>query len=149
MIAGSLQERLHTRDMREMGGLWHNMPRMGGVAMFFIVASLGLPGLGNFVAEFLVLLGLFQVDPWLTMIAALGLITGAAYSLLLMQRSFQGEPNISRQLNDFGTREMLTMALMMVALIGLGLYPQPVLDMAQPVLNGLLQFSATVAGGQL
>jgi len=149
MIAGSLQERLHTRDMREMGGLWHNMPRMGAVAMFFIIASLGLPGLGNFVAEFLVLLGLFQVDPWLTMIAALGLITGAAYSLLLMQRSFQGEPNISRQLNDFGTREMLTMALMMVALIGLGLYPQPVLDMAQPVLDGLLQFSATVVGGQL
>jgi len=149
MIAGSLQERLHTRDMREMGGLWHNMPRMGAVAMFFIVASLGLPGLGNFVAEFLVLLGLFQVDPWLTMIAALGLITGAAYSLLLMQRSFQGEPDKSRRLNDFGTREMLTMALMMVALIGLGLYPQPVLDMAQPVLNGLLQFSATVVGGQL
>jgi len=149
MIAGSLQERLHTRDMREMGGLWHNMPRMGAVAMFFIVASLGLPGLGNFVAEFLVLLGLFQVDPWLTMIAALGLITGAAYSLLLMQRSFQGEPHESRRLNDFGTREMLTMALMMVALIGLGLYPQPVLDMAQPVLNGLLQFSATVVGGQL
>jgi NADH-quinone oxidoreductase subunit M len=149
MIAGSLQERLHTRDMREMGGLWHNMPRMGAVAMFFIVASLGLPGLGNFVAEFLVLLGLFQVDPWLTMIAALGLITGAAYSLLLMQRSFQGEPDKSRRLNDFGTREMLTMALMMVALIGLGLYPQPVLDMAQPVLDGLLQFSATVAGGRL
>ena len=117
--------------------------------MFFIVASLGLPGLGNFVAEFLVLLGLFQVDPWLTMIAALGLITGAAYSLLLMQRSFQGEPDKSRRLNDFGTREMLTMALMMVALIGLGLYPQPVLDMAQPVLDGLLQFSATVVGGQL
>ena len=149
MIAGSLQERLHTRDMREMGGLWHNMPRMGAVAMFFIIASLGLPGLGNFVAEFLVLLGLFQVDPWLTMIAALGLITGAAYSLLLMQRSFQGEQDESRRLNDFGTREMLTMALMMVALIGLGLYPQPVLDMAQPVLDGLLQFSATVVGGQL
>jgi NADH-quinone oxidoreductase subunit M len=149
MIAGSLQERLHTRDMREMGGLWHNMPRMGAVAMFFIIASLGLPGLGNFVAEFLVLLGLFQVDPWLTMIAALGLITGAAYSLLLMQHSFQGEPDESRLLNDFGTREMLTMALMMVALIGLGLYPQPVLDMAQPVLDGLLQFSATVVGGQL
>ena len=66
MIAGGLQERLHTRDMREMGGLWQQMPRMGAVAMFFVVASLGLPGLGNFVAEFLVLLGLFQVDPWLT-----------------------------------------------------------------------------------
>ncbi len=142
MIAGSLQERLHTRDMREMGGLWHYMPRMGAVAMFFVVASLGLPGLGNFVAEFLVLLGLFKVDPWMTAIAALGLITGAAYSLLLMQRSFQGEPNpklANHGLIDFGGREMLTMAVMMVALIGLGIYPQPVLDLAQPVLQSLLE----------
>ncbi len=142
MIAGSLQERLHTRDMREMGGLWHYMPRMGAVAMFFVVASLGLPGLGNFVAEFLVLLGLFKVDPWMTAIAALGLITGAAYSLLLMQRSFQGEPNpklADHGLIDFGGREMLTMAVMMVALIGLGIYPQPVLDFAQPVLQSLLE----------
>jgi NADH-quinone oxidoreductase subunit M len=146
MIAGSLQERLHTRDMREMGGLWQNMPRMGAVAMFFVVASLGLPGLGNFVAEFLILLGLFQVDRWLTVIASLGLITGAAYSLLLMQRSFQGEPDETRQLTDFGSREMLTMAVMMIALIGLGLYPQPVLDIARPVVEGLLNFSATVTG---
>ena len=142
MIAGSLQERLHTRDMREMGGLWHYMPRMGAVAMFFVVASLGLPGLGNFVAEFLVLLGLFKVDPWMTVIAALGLITGAAYSLLLMQRSFHGEPNpnlADHGLADFGGREMVTMAVMMVVLIGLGLYPQPVLDLAQPVLQSLLE----------
>jgi NADH-quinone oxidoreductase subunit M len=149
MIAGSLQERLHTRDMREMGGLWQNMPRMGAVAMFFVVASLGLPGLGNFVAEFLVLLGLFQADRWLTVIAALGLITGAAYSLLLMQRSFQGEPDKTRQLADFNSREMLTMAVMMIALIGLGLYPQPVLDIAAPVVEGLLRFSTTVTGGPL
>ena len=149
MIAGSLQERLHTRDMREMGGLWQNMPRMGAVAMFFVVASLGLPGLGNFVAEFLVLLGLFQTDRWLTVIAALGLITGAAYSLLLMQRSFQGEPDKTRQLADFNSREMLTMAVMMIALIGLGLYPQPVLDIAAPVVESLLRFSTTVTGGPL
>ncbi|HAZ94881.1 MAG TPA: NADH-quinone oxidoreductase subunit M [Porticoccaceae bacterium] len=142
MIAGSLQERLHTRDMREMGGLWQQMPRMGAVAMFFVVASLGLPGLGNFVAEFLVLLGLFQVDPWLTAVAALGLITGAAYSLILMQRAFQGEPNptlADQGLIDFGPREMLTMAVMMLALIGLGIFPQPVLDIAQPVLQSLLE----------
>ena len=142
MIAGSLQERLHTRDMCEMGGLWQQMPRMGAVAMFFVVASLGLPGLGNFVAEFLVLLGLFQVDPWLTAVAALGLITGAAYSLILMQRAFQGEPNptlADQGLIDFGPREMLTMAVMMLALIGLGIFPQPVLDIAQPVLQSLLE----------
>ena len=149
MIAGSLQERLHTRDMREMGGLWQNMPRMGAIAMFFIVASLGLPGLGNFVAEFLVLLGLFQVDRLLAVIAALGLITGAAYSLLLMQRSFQGEPDETRQLVDFGTREMLTMAVMMTALIVLGIYPQPILDISRPVVESLISFSSIVTGGSL
>ena len=58
MLAGALQHRLHTRDMHQMGGLWHNMPRMGACALFFAIASLGLPGLGNFVAEFLILLGL-------------------------------------------------------------------------------------------
>jgi NADH-quinone oxidoreductase subunit M len=142
MIAGSLQERLHTRDMGNMGGLWHNMPRMGAVAMFFVLASLGLPGLGNFVAEFLVLLGLFQVNPWMAVVAALGMIVAAAYSLILMQKSFQGTPDDRRLLTDFGTREMFTMAVMMVALVLLGVYPQPVLDVAEPVLQGLLNFVA-------
>lgn len=141
MIAGSLQERLHTRDMAAMGGLWQNMPRMGAVAMFFVVASLGLPGLGNFVAEFLVLAGLFQVSPWLTAVAALGLITGAAYSLILMQKAFQGTPDENRRLADFGPREMVTMGVMMVALVVLGIYPQPVLDIAQPVVDGLLKIA--------
>ena len=145
MIAGALQERLHSRDMRQMGGLWQAMPRMGAVAMFFVVASLGLPGLGNFVAEFLVLLGVFQVDRWIAVIAALGLITGAVYSLMLMQRAFHGEPNPrfeNLQLNDFGAREMFTMAAMIVALVALGLYPQPILDTTQSSVLGLVEWIA-------
>lgn len=137
MLAGALQQRLHTRDMRRMGGLWQNMPRMGACAMFFALASLGLPGLGNFIAEFLVLVGLFQVAPWLTVLAALGLITAAVYSLAMMQQAFQGKPDPQRQLLDFGHRELLTMAVMMVLLIWLGMYPQPLLDLAQPVLTSL------------
>ena len=66
-----------------------------------------------------------------------------------MQRSFQGEPDKTRQLADFNSREMLTMAVMMIALIGLGLYPQPVLDIAAPVVESLLRFSTTVTGGPL
>jgi NADH-quinone oxidoreductase subunit M len=149
MMAGALQHRLHTRDMRRMGGLWQQAPRMGACAMFFALASLGLPGLGNFVAEFLVLLGLFAVQPWLTAIAALGLITAAVYSLWMMQQAFQGKPDEQRTMPDFDTREMLSMAAMMIALIWLGLYPQPVLDLAQPVLDGLQQLvpaANTVAG---
>jgi len=138
MIAGALQHRLHTRDMDRMGGLWHNMPRMGACAMFFALASLGLPGMGNFVAEFLVLVGLFQVNPWLTLVSALGLITAAVYSLSMMQRAFHGAPDERRQLRDYGGRELAAMAAMMLGLIWLGIYPQPVLDLAQPVVDGLI-----------
>ena len=139
MLAGALQHRLHTRDMRRMGGLWHQAPRMGACAMFFAVASLGLPGLGNFVAEFLVLAGLFAVQPWFTALAALGLVTAAIYSLWMMQQAFQGAPKDGLEMPDFGNREMATMAAMMIALIWLGIYPQPALDLAAPVIDGLSQ----------
>ncbi len=137
MMAGALQHRLHTRDMSNMGGLWHDAPRMGACALFFALASLGLPGLGNFVAEFLVLLGLFAVYPWMTALAALGMVTAAVYSLWMMQQAFFGKPKESRAMDDFGAREMLTMGGMMLALLWLGLYPQPVLDMVHPVLEGM------------
>jgi NADH-quinone oxidoreductase subunit M len=138
MIAGALQQRLHTRDMSKMGGLWHHMPRMGAVALFFILASLGLPGLGNFVAEFLVLLGLFAVNPWITAVAALGLITAAIYSLIMMQKVFYGKPSAELKLADLSTLDMTAMGVMVLALIGLGLYPQPVFDLVQPAIDALL-----------
>ena len=138
MTAGALQHRLHTRELGKMGGLWMNMPRMGACTMFFVLASLGLPGLGNFVAEFLVLLGLFQVAPMITVLAALGLITGAIYSLMLMQRSFQGPQDSTRALKDYGGRELSTMLFMVVLLVWLGVNPQAVLDLAQPTVDSLL-----------
>ena len=138
MIAGALQQRLHTRDMSKMGGLWQQMPRMGAVALFFALASLGLPGLGNFVAEFLVLLGLFKVNVWMTAAAALGLITAAVYSLIMMQKTFYGKPDDELTLSDFGSLEMAAMAVMIIALVWLGLYPQPMLDVVQPVVDSLL-----------
>jgi NADH-quinone oxidoreductase subunit M len=149
MMAGALQQRLHTRDMGRMGGLWHQAPRMGACAMFFAVASLGLPGLGNFVAEFLVLAGLFAVQPWFAALAALGLITAAVYALWMMQQAFQGAPEADRQMEDFDRRELLTMGGMIVALIGLGLYPQPIFELTQPVLDslqGLVQIDSFGAG---
>jgi len=135
MLAGALQQRLHTREMSQMGGLWIRAPRMGVVALFFVVASLGMPGLGTFVGEFLVLMGAFQVDVGLTVVAALGIVFAAVYSLALMQRAFQGPPNVEiSTMADFGAREMTVMIAMMIGLIVLGIFPQPVLDLALPTL---------------
>jgi len=138
LLVGGLRERLNTRDMELMGGFWTLAPKMGAAAVFFTLASMGLPGLGNFVAEFLILMGSFQTSPLLTALAALGLVGGTVYSLWLLQRVFQG-PARSLQLSDLTAREMLLMVVLGAGLLWLGLYPQPVLNAARPALEGLLQ----------
>ena len=140
MMAGALQERLHTREMSNMGGLWVRAPRMGAVTLFFVVASVGMPGLGNFVGEFLVLVGAFKANVPLTVAGALGVVVAAVYGLFLMQRAFQGTPNPGvSSMRDFGLREMSVMALMMAGLIWIGIHPQELLDMSAPVVEALWQ----------
>jgi NADH-quinone oxidoreductase subunit M len=135
MVAGALQERLHTRDMRQMGGLWATMPRMGGVGLILAMASLGLPGLGNFVAEFLTLVGAFRVNPVITILATGGLIMATVYALRLVQQVFHGANPEHGQPADFSLREMVVMGVMIASLVWLGLFPRPVLDTAEPVLS--------------
>jgi NADH-quinone oxidoreductase subunit M len=137
MLAGALQERIHTRDMDRMGGLWATAPRMGTAALFFALASLGLPGLGNFVGEFLVLLGSYRVNIAITVAAAAGIVTAAVYSLWIIQRAFHG-PNLHRwSIPDLSGREMAAMAVMIASLVWLGLYPQPVFDISRSALENL------------
>jgi len=130
IVAGALQERLGTRDLGRMGGLWARMPRMGGASMFFALASLGLPGIGNFVGEFLVVLGAFYVSPALAAFASAGFVLSTAYSLRLVHRVFfgGGEAPAARDLTG---RETAVMVLMIVPLMWLGLAPQPLLDMVK------------------
>jgi NADH-quinone oxidoreductase subunit M len=130
MIVGFLQERIHTRDMQAMGGLAAHMPRCSALAMVFAIASLGLPGLGNFVGEFLVLLGSFTVNRPMAIVAALGLVTAAIYSLILVQRALHGEPRANRRAPDLNARETGVLALLVIVIAWLGVYPQPVLHTA-------------------
>lgn len=135
IIAGALQERLHTRDMGLMGGLWEKVPRMGGAAMFFALASLGLPGLGNFVAEFLVLVGAYQRNVVISVLAALGLIVSTIYSLKIIQAIFHGKKEKDWTLSDLNVREVFVLALLALGLVWLGLYPQPVINTASGALE--------------
>jgi NADH-quinone oxidoreductase subunit M len=141
ILAGALQERIHTRDMDTMGGLWASAPRMGGAALFFALASLGLPGLGNFIAEFLVLLGTYRVSIGMASVAALGLIVATIYSLWIIQRVFHGGKKGEAALTDLSIREMIIMITMVVSLIWLGLFPQTVLTTARQAL-GTIQKNA-------
>ena len=144
IICGMLYERLHTRDMREMGGLWGRMSYLPFMALFFVAASLGLPGLGNFVGEFLILLGTFAVAPVITALAAVGLILSAIYSLVMMQKAFYGPSKSESLLEDLSFRESCLMLILMVSLLWIGLYPQHLLNTSADSLNSIKAMSSVI-----
>ena len=139
VIAGLLQDRMHTREMDRMSGLWNTIPRLSGAALFFALGSLGLPGLGDFVGEFLVLLGTYRVSLVLTILATIGVLVATFYALRLVQSAFHG-PNVHDwHLADLNRREAFILGPMIVALLWLGLYPLPVLNTFRPAMNNLQQ----------
>jgi NADH-quinone oxidoreductase subunit M len=142
IMVGGLQDRIHTRDMGRMGGLWQVAPRMGGTAMFFALASLGLPGLGNFVAEFLILLGTWQVSEWAAVLGAVGLVFATVYALWMMQRAFQGEETHGWTFADLDRREIGMFAAMIAALVAIGFWPQPIIATARQTIDGLGRITA-------
>jgi NADH-quinone oxidoreductase subunit M len=135
VLVGSLQERLHTRDLDQMGGVWATMPRLSGATLFFSLGSMGLPGLGDFVGEFLVLLGSYRVSITITVVASFGVLASTFYALRMVQRALQGPNTHAWQVPDLNPREALMMAVMIVGLLGLGLYPQPVLNASAQALD--------------
>jgi NADH-quinone oxidoreductase subunit M len=139
ILVGAVQERIHSRDMRHMGGLWAAMPRLAGVAMVFALASLGLPGLGNFVGEMLILFGTYGASPAAAVMATLGLIAATVYALWMIQAAFHGPDKEGWKLSDLSGREAVVMGAMIAAILWLGLYPQPVFKTVTPVLQRLEQ----------
>jgi NADH-quinone oxidoreductase subunit M len=135
IIVGSVQHRLHTRALDRMGGLWSDLPRLSAFGTFFILAAMGLPGLGNFVGEFLILRGAWVTVPLVTLLAAIGLIPAALYSLIAIQRAFHGPADAARAVPDFGLRENAIMLVLAAAIIWLGVYPQSVLNIAAPAFS--------------
>jgi NADH-quinone oxidoreductase subunit M len=148
ILCGELYERLHTRDLRLMGGLWSRLSFLPPIALFFAAASLGLPGLGNFVGEFLILLGTFQVSPLIAIVAASGLILAAVYSLIIMQRAFYGAPKSEDRLEDLSARELCMMMSLVLLLVWLGLYPQTVLNTSAAAMTQVHQYYSQIQGGE-
>lgn len=125
-MAGMIYSRLHSRDLSLMGGLFVSAPRMGGMLLAFVAAAFGLPGLVNFVGEFLSLTGSFKAFPVQVIFAALGLIGSAIYGMYLFQQSFQGE--VKAKVSDLGKRELLICASLLGLLILFGLFPELILN---------------------
>ncbi len=138
ILVGLLNERIHTRDLNKMGGLWEKAPVMGAVVLIFSMASLGLPGLGNFIAELFILIGTFKISILMSCLACLGLIAATIYALRIMQKVFFGNKNREWEMNDLNVREKIVSASLVIVIVGLGLFPQPVFNIAKPALLKIL-----------
>ena len=146
ILSGQLYERLHTRDMRQMGGLWSRIKWLPALSLFFAVANLGMPGTGNFVGEFMVLTGSFQTVPVIIVIATFGLVFASVYSLIMMQRAYYGAPKSDAPLAGMSAREFLIIMVLVVLLVLLGVYPQPILDTSDAAMSNIQQwFTASIS----
>jgi NADH-quinone oxidoreductase subunit M len=148
ILAGALQQRMHTREISRMGGLWQTIPNLSGAGLFFVMASMGLPGLGDFVGEFLVLLGAYRANVNLTVIATLGIIAATIYGLKISSQVFQGPNRHNWTLPDLFPREWVIAGCMMACLLWLGLYPQSFIRTFQPASRTPAQPVASLQPGQ-
>jgi NADH-quinone oxidoreductase subunit M len=137
-VVGIIQERYGTRDLSRLGGLWTDLPRLSAAGLFFAMAALGLPGLGNFVGEFLVLVGVYEQHPFVAVAAAFGLLAATVYAVTLVQRAFHGVTLASLKKLDLSMRELTILGVMAALLIWLGIFPHTVFVTAGPALATLL-----------
>ena len=130
MCVGVVYDRLHSRDIDFYGGLVERMPHYALVFMVFMLASVGLPGTSGFVGEILVLIGVFQVNQWVALFAATGMVLGAAYMLWLYRRVVFGklEKEHLQMIRDLRPHEIACFAPLIILVLLMGIYPSLFLD---------------------
>ncbi|MFZ5450693.1 MAG: complex I subunit 4 family protein [Thermodesulfobacteriota bacterium] len=145
IMVGMLDERLGTRDFRVLGGLWGKMPVFSAFFLFFALASMGLPGLNNFVGEILILVGLFQEYPLVGAVSFGGMILVAIYILRMVQDTVFGPPKTDQPLGDVNSLELFVLIVLALPVLYLGLHPGPVLRLLDHPVQRLLGYFIQVA----
>lgn len=143
LAVGILVHRLHTRAIKDYGGVASSMPICAAFFMVFAMSNVGLPGTSGFVGEFMIILSAIQANFWVTAIAATTLILGASYTLLMYKRVFFGpitNPKIEG-LQDIRGMEKMVFILLAAAVLFLGIYPKPLLNLLHASVGNLLQLS--------
>ncbi|EKE45167.1 NADH-quinone oxidoreductase subunit m [Oceaniovalibus guishaninsula JLT2003] len=140
LCVGVIYDRMHTRDIDAYGGLANRMPAYAAVFLLFTMANVGLPGTSGFVGEFLTLMGMFQANTWVALVATSGVILSAGYALWLYRRVVLGDliKESLRSITDLTGREKAIFAPLAVMTILLGVYPALVTDIIGPSVARLL-----------
>jgi NADH-quinone oxidoreductase subunit M len=140
LCVGVIYDRMHTREIDAYGGLVNRMPAYALIFMLFTMANVGLPGTSGFIGEFLTLVGIFQVNTWVALVATSGVILSAAYALWLYRRVVLGDliKESLKSITDMSSRERAVFAPLIVMTILLGVYPALVTDIIGPSTAALI-----------
>ena len=140
---GFVYDRLHTRNIKDLGGLINAMPVFAGLFILFAMANAGLPGTSGFVGEFMVILGSMQAGFWFAFIAATTLIFGAVYTLWMCKRVIFGDVENQQigQITDICGMEKLSYCLLAFMALFFGVYPQAILNILHSSAGHLLVLS--------
>jgi NADH-quinone oxidoreductase subunit M len=141
LCVGVIYDRIHTREISRYGGLVERMPKYAVVFMVFMLASVGLPGTSGFVGEFLILVGVFQVNTWVAALATTGIILGAAYMLYLYRRVIFGklEKEDLKSILDLSPREIAIFVPLIIVTLWMGIWPAPFLEMMDASVANLIE----------
>ncbi|MDH5327880.1 MAG: NADH-quinone oxidoreductase subunit M [Gammaproteobacteria bacterium] len=140
LCVGVMYDRLHSRQIADYGGVANTMPIFAAFMVFFAMSNAGLPGTSGFVGEFMVILASFKANFWIAFAAATTLIFGAAYTLWMVKRVVFGEVGNEKvaKLQDVNNREFFFLGILAVAVLLLGLWPAPLLDVMNATVDHLV-----------
>ena len=141
LCVGVMYDRVHSREISAYGGVINTMPKFGAFMVLFALANAGLPGTSGFVGEFLVIIAAFKANFWYALAAGMTLILGAAYTLWLVKRVIFGEVanHHVAEMKDLNAREFINLGLLAIAVLAVGLWPAPLLEVMQTTVRHLVE----------
>jgi NADH-quinone oxidoreductase subunit M len=144
LCVGVLYDRVHSRQIADYGGVANTMPKYAAFMVLFAMANAGLPGTSGFVGEFMVIIASFRANFWFAFFAATTLVLGAAYTLWMVKRVIYGDvanKNVA-ELTDLNGREFIVLGILAIAVLLVGLWPAPLIDMMSVTVADLLEHVA-------
>jgi NADH-quinone oxidoreductase subunit M len=141
LCVGVLYDRMHSREIADYGGVANTMPKYAAFMVLFALANAGLPVTSGFVGEFMVIIASFKANFWFAFFAAGTLILGAAYTLWMVKRVIYGEianDNVAK-LQDVNSREFIVLGILAIAVLVVGLWPAPLVDMMNVTVEQLVE----------
>lgn len=135
-----VSRQLETRDLRDLGGIAKKAPKLATAFLIIILGAIGLPLTNGFIGEFLLLIGVYQTGIWIAVFAGLTIIFGAVYMLRMYQGVMLGETNQQTStFKDIGGSDLLVFVVVVILIIGIGIYPKPLLHLSEAAISNLVE----------